>query len=870
MDEEVSNSLSTSLSFSQSPILTLKSPIKLTIGLLDNVEEEADLIYTKPNTKEDNSITVLKCTNEEEYQVMDSVFPNDPVHWPETMSNEILTYFMNLGPYGNLTKRTWLSYSPLLDRVFCMSCRLFSLVKAKKSFLSSKGTCDYRNIAKTIHHHECLPEHIQSEISRGLYFTRTRIDITLLKSANHQVAENREILKVIIDALLFTARQNIALRGHDESNTSMNKGNFLELLKLLSKHHGPLNSHLQKIEGKHNRVTFLSSLSQNKLLSILSVIVRSKILFDVKKSGLFSVIIDTTTDVSTLDQFTFLLRYVNDKGKIEERLVALVTSPDSTGKGMYEVFCNITEKYNINWKRDLCAQAYDGAASMQGQYSGLKTLIQNENPNALYVWCSAHLLNLVIVDTCDCCTKTKVFFGDIKALVEFMCARKRTATFVFFQNKLYPNERVRRLKRFSTTRWTSHDRVITVVYEKYAALLQSLNAIASAEDSDRESSSTAKSLSMRLSSFEFIIAMNLVKTIFAITTPVSNYLQSKSIDFIEAINLVDVAKNRLIDLRDDDKCQNLINEAKSFAKDQNLTERNFKEVRLRKKKIMPGELSRDEISSTAQDVFRSDVYFKVLDVIINSIESRFKDSREIMKDLCLLSPERLLSYSKKNSKKLPEDAFDQLAKWIHGINLQDLRVEYLAFSSSLHELVVRLEPKQLHENVKCIQSSEDSDSSITSYEDDRQVVEKKVSVERILHILSSYNLISAFPNLYKAYKSLGTIPASSASAERSFSKVKLIKTRLRSTTGQDRLESLLILSMEKDIEINYNEAINTFAMTSDEATHYIAHNVPSQGYRENASTTKEVVKGKKEQCNRDPRLATPHWKHVDYMEDDSA
>ena len=35
------------------------------LGLLDNVEEEADLIYTKPNTKEDNSITVLKCTNEE-------------------------------------------------------------------------------------------------------------------------------------------------------------------------------------------------------------------------------------------------------------------------------------------------------------------------------------------------------------------------------------------------------------------------------------------------------------------------------------------------------------------------------------------------------------------------------------------------------------------------------------------------------------------------------------------------------------------------------------------------------------------------------------------------------------------------------------
>lgn len=125
-----------------------------------------------------------------------------------------------------------------------------------------------------------------------------------------------------------------------------------------------------------------------------------------------------------------------------------MTAPDSTGHGLFEVFCNITEKYEIDWKNRLCAQAYDGAASMQGKYSGLKTFIQNENPNALYVWCSAHLLNLVIVDTCDCCMVTKVFFGDIRALVEFMRARKRTASFIECQQQLYPNQRIRRLKRF--------------------------------------------------------------------------------------------------------------------------------------------------------------------------------------------------------------------------------------------------------------------------------------------------------------------------------------------------------------------------------------------------------------------------------------
>lgn len=46
----------------------------------------------------------------------------------------------------------------------------------------------------------------------------------------------------------------------------------------------------------------------------------------------------------------------------------------------------------------------------------------------------------------------------------------------------------------------------------------------------------------------------------------------------------------------------------------------------------------------------------------------------------------------------------------------------------------------------------------------------KVTSLDILKILS-YNLQATFPNLFKVYKALGTVPVSSASAERSFSKV---------------------------------------------------------------------------------------------------
>lgn len=81
-------------------------------------------------------------------------------------------------------------------------------------------------------------------------------------------------------------------------------------------------------------------------------------------------------------------------------------------------------------------------------------------------------------------------------------------------------------------------------------------------------------------------------------------------------------------------------------------------------------------------------------------------------------------------------------------------------------------------------------------------------------MLCSFNLVTAFPNLFIVYKYLCTIPATSISSERSFSKLKIIKTILRSTMKQNRLESLILLSCEKDININFEEIINKYALTS--------------------------------------------------------
>ena len=42
-------------------------------------------------------------------------------------------------------------------------------------------------------------------------------------------------------------------------------------------------------------------------------------------------------------------------------------------------------------------QGYDGASNMKGEVNGLKTLIMNDTPNAYYIHCFAHQLQLTLV-----------------------------------------------------------------------------------------------------------------------------------------------------------------------------------------------------------------------------------------------------------------------------------------------------------------------------------------------------------------------------------------------------------------------------------------------------------------------------------------
>lgn len=91
--------------------------------------------------------------------------------------------------------------------------------------------------------------------------------------------------------------------------------------------------------------------------------------------------------------------------------------------------------------------------------------------------------------------------------------------------------------------------------------------------------------------------------------------------------------------------------------------------------------------------------------------------------------------------------------------------------------------------------------------------DKIVYVFDILNAIQMRNMEKLVPNIIIALRILLTIPVSVASGNRSFSKLKLIKTYLRNGMNQGRLNELTILRIEKNIAnlINYDDIIGEFS-----------------------------------------------------------
>ena len=78
-------------------------------------------------------------------------------------------------------------------------------------------------------------------------------------------------------------------------------------------------------------------------------------------------------------------------------------------------------------------------------------------------------------------------------------------------------------------------------------------------------------------------------------------------------------------------------------------------------------------------------------------------------------------------------------------------------------------------------------------------------------LTSSACVPKSYPNIATILHILSITPVTSASTERANSALKFLKSDRRSTMGQERLNSLLMLYIHKDIILNYDAVIDLYA-----------------------------------------------------------
>ncbi|GFY95342.1 dihydroxyacetone kinase [Actinidia rufa] len=371
--------------------------------------------------------------------------------------------------------------------------------------------------------------------------------------------EYRTRLNASIDCVRFLLRQGLAFRGHDESESSSSQGNFLELLKFLAEHNEDVKS--VALNNARQNLKLVAPKIQKDIVSVAASETINVIIKDLG-DALFSILIDEARDISIKEQMAFVIRYVNKEGHVIERFLGIEhvtnTSALALKKAVEDLFC----RHGLSISR-LRGQGYDGASNMQVELNGLKALILKESPCAYYVHCFAHQLQLALVAVAKNHDQIALLFNLVSNVVNVVgasCKRrdilkeKQASKVVEALNKgiLSSGQGLNQetnLKRAGDTRWGSHYGTLISLIDMFSAVIDVLEMI-SEDGSNSEQRAEANVLLHSIQSFGFVFNLHLMRAILGITNELSQALQRKDQDIVNAMTLVQVSKRRLQMMRE--------------------------------------------------------------------------------------------------------------------------------------------------------------------------------------------------------------------------------------------------------------------------------------------------------------------------------
>ena len=402
-------------------------------------------------------------------------------------------------------KYKWLEYSIQNNAAFCYACCLFPAATTSRAeqALTHTGYRDWKHATGKqgiLEKHNACHTHKQAMISWSEYMKNTEKGTTIadrLNSArNLQIQANRHYMRTLAEVILLCARQDLALRGHRESQSSLNRGNFLEILHLIAKHDKVVEERLQC--GPR----YTSPEVQNTLLNILANMVRRTICSGVRDAGVFSLLADETKDCSKQEQLAIVLRYVDSKAALHEHFITYVQATSLTAESLVKYILDTLRDFHLDSKC-IISQGYDGASVMSGKLSGVQQRLREIAPQAIYIHCYAHTLNLVLVDCVKMIQSASEFFCLLECLYVFISTTKAHVIFMEKQHELHPDKQPLQLQRLSDTRWACRYAAVNAICRTYDCLLVTLEDIG--DGPDHAKAVEAKGLYYQVKQFSFII-----------------------------------------------------------------------------------------------------------------------------------------------------------------------------------------------------------------------------------------------------------------------------------------------------------------------------------------------------------------------------
>ncbi|CAB3990490.1 zinc finger MYM-type 1-like [Paramuricea clavata] len=197
------------------------------------------------------------------------------------------------------------------------------------------------------------------------------------------------------------------------------------------------------------------------------------IILEVKSAKYFSVSVDSTPDVSHVDQLTFILRYVLPSGPVE-RFVTFLDMQGHSGRELAESLLKFLRTHGIGIT-NCRGQSYDNASNMSGKYNGMQAIIRQHCEMAHYVPCAAHSLNLVGQSAAGCCLAAIAFFKFLQGLYSFFSASMHRWKVL---NDKLESISLPTLKRMSDTRWSARADATKALVDGYDEICDALAELA--------------------------------------------------------------------------------------------------------------------------------------------------------------------------------------------------------------------------------------------------------------------------------------------------------------------------------------------------------------------------------------------------------